>query len=135
MSGMTTQERIERWLARSGDVVFVRTDFKRFGGYDQVGRALRAVLKKGLLVRAGYGIYVKARPSGITGEPVPVLSLVEIGLQALSKLGVEADLGRSAKAYMARRTTQMPMATVLNVGKSRVSRRIGFGKQCVRYEK
>lgn len=135
MSGMTIQERIESSLSRSKDAVFVRADFDRFGGYDQVGRALRAVLRKGLLVRAGYGVYVKARPSGVTGEPVPVLSLVEIGLQALSKLGVEADLGRSAKAYMAGETTQMPMAMVLNVGKSRIARRIGFGKQCVRYEK
>jgi hypothetical protein len=135
MSSMTLQERIERSLAWSKDAVFVRTDFDKFGGYDQVGRALRDVMKKGLLVKAGYGVYVKARASGITGKSVPVLSLIEIGLQALSKLGVEAEVGRSAKAYMAGKTTQMPMATVVNVGRSRVSRKIGFGKQSVRYER
>lgn len=135
MAAMTMQERIERSLCRSEDVVFVRKDFDRFGGYDQVGRVLRDVIKKGLLVKAGYGLYVKARPSGITGQPVPVLSLVEIGMKALSKLGVAADLGRAAKAYMAGETTQMPMATVVNVGKARVSRKIGFGKQHVRYER
>ncbi len=135
MSGMTIQERIERSLVRSKDVVFVRKDFDRFGGYDQVGRVLRVVMKKGLLVKAGYGVYVKARTSGITGKPVPVAPLIEIGLQALSKLGVGADVGNSAKAYMAGETTQMPMATVVNVGKSRVSRKIGFGKQSVRYER
>jgi hypothetical protein len=32
------------------------------------------------------------------------------------------------------KTTQMPMSTVLNVGSSRVSRRIGFDGKSVRYE-
>ena len=135
MAGMTIQERIERSLARSRDAVFVRKDFDKFGGYDQVGRALRDVMKKGLLVKAGYGLYVKARESSVTGKPIPVLSLIEIGLQALSKIGVEADVSRAAKAYMAGKTMQMPMATVVNVGKARVSRKIGFGKQRVRYER
>ena len=135
MSGMTIQDRIERNLVRSKDAVFVRADFDKLGGYDQVGRALLNVVSKGLLVKAGYGVYVKARESCLTGKPVPVLSLIEIGLQALSKLGVTADVGPSAKVYMAGETTQIPMATVLNVGKSRVSRIIGFGKQSVRYER
>jgi hypothetical protein len=34
---------------------------------------------------------------------------------------------------MAGKTTQMPMAVVLNVGKSRVSRRLGIGAQAIRY--
>lgn len=131
----TIQEQIEQGLARTKDAVFVRTDFDMFGGYEQVGRALREIVKKGLLVKAGHGIYVKARISSIHGEPIPVLSLIEIGLQALSKLGIEADISRAAKAYMAGETTQMPMATVINVGKARVSRKIGFGKQTVSFEK
>lgn len=135
MAKMTLEERIERTLTRSKESVFVRSDFNKFGGYDQVGRALRQVMRKGLLVKGGYGVYVKARKSGITGAPVPVLPLVEIGLKTLSKLGVEADLGRSAKAYLGGKTTQIPMATVVNVGKSRVSRKIGFGKQCIRFER
>jgi len=135
MSKMTIEERVKRSIARSADWVFLRTDFDKFGGYDQVGRVLRSLVRKGRLVKAGYGVYVKARASSYTGTPIPVLSLIEIGLEALSKLGIEADVGRSAKAYMEGKTTQMPMATVVNVGKSRVSRRIGFGKQSVRYER
>ncbi len=132
---MTIEGQLLRSLSQSKDAVFVRKDFDKFGGYNQVGRALRCAVQKGLLVKAGHGIYVKARASSLTGKPVPVLSLIEIGLLALSKLGIKADVSRAAKAYMAGKTTQMPMATVVNVGKSRVSRKISVGKQFVRFER
>jgi len=132
---MTIQERIESSLARSEAMVFLRSEFDRFGGYDQVGRALRAIVAKGLLVRAGYGIYAKARKSSLTGNPVPVVPLVEVGLAALSKLGVDAGVGPAAKAYRDGRSTQMPMRDVVSVGGSRVTRRIGFGGKVVRYER
>jgi hypothetical protein len=131
---MTLEERIELSLQRSAAKVFLRSEFDKFGGYDQVGRALRAVIAKGLLVKAGYGVYVKAKPSTLTGKPVPVVPLIEIGLAALTKLGARPELGSAAKEYLDGKTTQMPMATVLNVGNSRVSRRIGFGAKSIRYE-
>lgn len=132
---MSLQERIERSLLRAKEDVFLREDFEKFGDYDQVGRALRGAVKKGLLVKAGYGVYVRARKSSLTGNPIPKASLVEIGLQALKKLGVNADVGRSARQYRDGKTTQMPMATVIDVGKSRISRRIGFGSRIIRYER
>ncbi|MCY0852819.1 DUF6088 family protein [Cupriavidus sp. D39] len=135
MLKMSIQDRIESSLARSGDEVFVRKEFNKFGGYDQVSRALRTLLAKGLLVKAGYGVYVKARKSSLSGNLVPVLPLSEIGRKALAKLGVEVELGSAAKAYMEGRTTQMPMSTVVKVGRSRVSRKIGVGKQTLQYER
>jgi hypothetical protein len=131
---ITLEERIEMSLRRSASKVFVRKDFDKFGGYDQVGRALRGVINKGLLIKAGYGVYVKAKPSSLTGKPIPVVPLIEIGLEALTKLGIKPDLGTAAKDYRDGKTTQMPMSTVLNVGSSRISRRIGFGKKLIRYE-
>lgn len=131
---MTLEERIEMSLHRSAAKVFLRNEFDKFGGYDQVGRALRAVISKGLLVKAGYGVYVKAKPSSLTGKPVPVVPLIEIGLAALTKLGAQPALGSSAQEYMDGKTTQMPMAVVLKLGSSRVSRRIGFGTKSIRYE-
>lgn len=71
----------------------------------------------------------------MSGKPVPVVSLVEVGLQALEKLGVKADVASSARAYRDGATTQMPMAAVVSVGKARVSRRVGFGNKTIRYEK
>ncbi len=134
MPKMTLEERIEMSLRRSAAKVFLRKDFDKFGGYDQVGRALRNAIKKGLLVKAGYGLYVKAKQSTLTGKPVPVVPLIEIGLEALTKLGVNPELGASAKDYRDGKTTQMPMSTVVNVGSSRVTRRIGFGNKSIRYE-
>ena len=135
MPKFSLEERIEMSIARSKPNVFLRKDFEKFGGYDQVGRALRAVTLKGSLVKAGYGIYVRARNSSITGKPVPVVSLVQIGFEALSKMGVGADLGSSAKDYRDGKTTQMPVSAVVNIGKSRVARKIGFGGKQIRYEK
>ena len=89
----------------------------------------------GTLARVSRGIYVKARPSSLTGNPAPVIPLVEIGLLALAKLGVQADVGTFARAYNKGRTTQIPMATLLSVGSARVTRRIGFGKQVIRLER
>ncbi len=134
MPKMTLEERIEMSLRRSASKVFVRKDFDKFGGYDQVGRALRGVINKGLLIKAGYGVYVKAKTSTLTGKPIPVVPLIEVGLEALTKLGVKPELGTAAQDYRDGKTTQMPMSAVLNVGSSRISRRIGFGKKSIRYE-
>ena len=135
MPNLSLEERISRSLARGSATVFLREDFRRFGGYDQVGRVLRALVRRGALVRAGYGIYVKARASTLSGQPVPVEPLVSIGLEAMRKLGVRADLGAATRAHCEGRTTQIPMAAVINVGNSMVSRRIGFGSGVLRYER
>lgn len=135
MPKFSLEERIEMSVARSKQNVFFRKDFVKFGGYDQVGRALRSVVLKGLLVKAGYGIYAKAKTSSLTGNPIPVIPLIQIGLEALLKMGVDAELGSSAKEYMAGKTTQMPMKTVVNIGNARIARVIGFGGKKVRYEK
>lgn len=135
MPKFNLEERIEMSIARSKPNVFLRKYFDKFGGYDQVGRALRATVLKGLLVRAGYGIYVKAKKSSITGNAIPVLSLVQLGLEALAEMGVEVDLGMSAKDYMSGKSTQMPVAPVIHIGKARIARKIGFGGKQIRYEK
>jgi len=128
------EDRIMMSLHRSAGQVFLRKHFDKFGGYDQVGRVLRRLTAKGHLVKAGYGVYVKAKPSSLTGQPVPVLPLLDIGLAALTQLGVKPELGQSEQSYLDRQSTQMPMVNVLNVGKSRVTRRIGFGTKSIRYE-
>lgn len=135
MSKMTIEERLIRNITRSADKVFLRSEFDKFGGYDQVGRALRSLVSKGRLVKAGYGVYVKAKPSSLTGNPIPVAPVTEICVTALSKLGVKTEMSSADKAYMDGKTTQMPMAEVVKIKSSRVCRRIGFGSKIVRYEK
>lgn len=49
------KDRITRTTSRP---VFVRSDFNNLGGYDQIGRALSALTKDGVVLKMGYGIYV-----------------------------------------------------------------------------
>lgn len=58
---MSTKVRIQTRLKHSKPYVFTRGDFKDLAGYDQIGRALRELVKEGQLLKVGYGVYTKAR--------------------------------------------------------------------------
>lgn len=135
MSRMSTKERMLSSIRRSKDSAFLRKDFDRFGEYRQVSRSISELVSEGVLLRVGYGTYVKARPSSLSGKPVPVDTLLNVAFQVLKKLGVKADVGSDAKALREGRSTQVPMLPVVNVGKARVSRKISFGNKTVSYEK
>ena len=57
------EERLEKRIERKRGDVFMREDFGDLCGYDQVGRALRGPVRKGRLMKAGYGLYARTRPS------------------------------------------------------------------------
>jgi hypothetical protein len=52
-------KRIDR---KRGDV-FLRADFVDLGGYDQVGRALRQLVRDGRLMKIGSALYARAAVS------------------------------------------------------------------------
>jgi hypothetical protein len=122
-------KRIDR---KRGDV-FLRADFGDLGGYDQVGRALRKIVREGRLVRVGQGLYVRARPSITTGEPVPVGGLNALK-EALQRVGVETLPSRLEQVYDAGRTTQVPTGRVVGVMR-RVRRKIGYGGFSLSFER
>ena len=70
-ASMTIKARIQSRLKRSKRYVFTRGDCKDIAGYDQVGRALRDLIKEGQLLKVGYGVYTKARQNSITGKVMP----------------------------------------------------------------
>src|SRR5215469_8727257 len=102
--------RIER---KRGDV-FVRADFEDLGGYDQVGRVLRGLIRRRELVKVGQGLYARARTSEINGEPVPVRGLSSLN-EALQRAGIETVPTRMERAYSAGETTQVPTGRVVGV--------------------
>lgn len=118
---------------RKGEVV-LRADFESMGSQSQVSRALRELIKDGKIVRLGYGVYAKARPSSLSGKPVPRVPLEELAEEALQKLGVKPRLGAAQAAYAEGRTTQIPYKTTFNTGQRRMSRRLTVGKRTVNYE-
>ena len=120
-------------LERKRSDVFLRADFEDLGGYDQVGRALRKIVREGRLVRVGQGLYARARPSLATGEPVPVGGLSALK-EALRRVGVETLPSRLEQAYNAGQTTQVPTGRVVAVTR-RVRRKIGYGGVSLSFER
>lgn len=132
---MDTLNRIKRSVANRDDGVFLRSEFDQFGSAAQVGRALRQLLLGGALVRLGVGVYAKAKPSVLTGKPIPVRPLEVLAPEVLNKLGIEVLPSRLAQDYNAGRSTQLPAGIVLNIGKRRIARKLSFNGKAVQYER
>ena len=130
----TLEERLTKRIARKRGNVFLRTDFEDMGGYDQVGRALRSLVRKGLLMKVGYGLYTRARPSSIDGTPVPTKSLRALAAEALSRLGVQTVPTRMEQAYNAGKSTQVPTGRVIGI-RGRVRRKLEFNGFPLSYER
>lgn len=134
MARLSVKERMARSIAlRKGEVV-LRADFESMGSASQVSRALKELMQTGKIIRLGYGVYAKARPSILSGKSVARVSLAELAQEALEKLGVPAELGRAQAAYASGKTAQVPVRTTFNTGQRRISRKITVGISTVRYE-
>lgn len=130
----TLEGKIAGRIARKKSPVLLREDFDDLGGYDQVGRALLTLIKKGKLIKIGYGLYAKARISSLTGNTTPVEPLPTLAQYALDRLGVAPGPSRAAVDYQQGRSTQVPTGRLISVNK-RISRKIGYNNIAVAYER
>lgn len=135
MPKVTTKDRIIANLKYSKSKVFLRAEFNRYGNYRQVCRVIKELTSEGKLLRLGYGTYIKARPSTISGKPMPEDSLTNIGLELMRKLGIDAKPGNDLRALIEGKSTQVPMLPVINIGKARICRKISVGNRVLVYEK
>lgn len=131
---MNITKRIQFSVSNSLSAVVLRSDFDRFGSAAQVSRALNELTTKGRLVRLGRGVYAKAKPSVLSGNPIPVKPLEVLAPEALERLGVKVQPSRLAQDYNAGRSTQVPAGVVVNIGRQRVSRKLEFNGKAVQYE-
>lgn len=129
------EDRIKTKIARKKSNVFIREDFADLGGYDQVGRALLKLTRKGILAKLGYGIYAKTKKSQLTGEVVLAAPLPALAKEALQKLDVKTLPTRAEKDYQEGRSTQIPSGRMIGVNKSRLSRKIGYKEALIYYER
>lgn len=129
----TLEGKITYRVKRSKTPVFVRDDFRDIGGYDQVGRILRGLVKKGLLISLGYGTYARSRTSSVNGAIIPERPLPELAKDLLKKLGVKTVQTSAEKAYNSGLSTQVPTGRVIGV-KGRISRRIGYNGRYISFE-
>ncbi len=130
----TLEGKISYRIKRSKNPVFVRDDFKDIGGYDQVGRILRGLVKEGLLISLGYGTYARSKRSSVSGTIVPEKPLPELAKGLLKKLDVKVAPSSAERAYNSGTTTQVPTGRVIGV-KGRIVRRIGFNGRYISFEK
>ena len=127
------EERLTKRLARKRGNVFLRADFSDMGGYDQVGRALLNLVRKGQLMKIGQGLYSRAEKSPFSGRLIPPQGLGTL-TEALQRLGVETTPSRLEQAYNAGRTTQVPTGRVVGV-RGRVRRQIGYNGVFLKFER
>nr|WP_315185762.1 DUF6088 family protein [uncultured Albidiferax sp.] len=132
---MKIVNRIKRSVANRNADVFVRADFMSFGSQAQVGRALTELQSEGALVKLGVGVYAKAKPSVLSGKPIPIKPLEVLVPEALKKLGIQVGESRQTREYNAGSSTQIPTGVVFSVGKQRIQRKLGFNGKLVEYER
>ena len=132
---LSTQTRIARSIGRSKRDVFLRADFEKLGSPSRVTRAISELINKGKLVKLGYGVYAKAVPSPVTGNPIPRKVLESLVVEAFESLGIPADLGAARSAYATGSSGQVPMSVTISTGSRRVSRKLKLGNREVIYEK
>ena len=98
---LSTQTRIARSIGRSKRDVFLRIDFAKLGTPSRVTRAISELINRGKLVKLGYGVYAKAVPSPVTGNPIPRKVLESLVIEAFESLGIrmedESKLPKSLK--------------------------------------
>ena len=128
------EDKIELRISLKKYDVFLREDFADLGGYDQIGRAIRNLVRKKVLVKIGYGLYAKTKISPLDGETVPTKSLPELAKEALQRLDVAYFPSSLESAYNAGRTTQVPTGRLIAVS-GRISRKIGYNGANVYYER
>lgn len=128
----TLEARVRKRIDRKRGDVFLRADFADLGGYDQVGRALRGLVRQGNLLKIGFGLYSRAVKSRL-GRLIPPRGLATLK-EALARVGVETYPSRAIQDYNAGRTTQVPTGRVVAV-RQRVRRKIGYGGISLSFER
>ena len=130
---MTIQRRIQTRVKRSKRSVFLRSDFKDIADYDQIGRGLRNLVKEGLLMKIGYGLYVRARINRITGRLMPDNAAGADGVvvEAMEKLGVDYQFDDLSNQNHSGNSTQIPAKVIITPRSTRFTRKITVGTQRV----
>lgn len=85
MALSSLKSKVKYRISRSKGAVFTPKDFFDLSDRDQVGRVLRQLVNEETLIKFGQGLYAKAKRSSLTGKLIPVKSLPELAMEALSE--------------------------------------------------
>lgn len=132
----TVEERIRTYIASSSDAAFLTNEFAKFGSRSAVASVLKKLVKDETLYRAGYGVYTPSRT--LTGERyagarIRKYTSAVVAASFLRKMGVDPQPGLLVREYNEGRSTQVPPFVMVDIGKSRIRRKLYNGG--VRYER
>lgn len=121
--------RIRRTIADSGELVFLQSDFAKYGSNEEVGRAMDRLIDDGVLVQIGEGLLAKARKNRITGQTMLDASggFEEVAKAGLTKLGIAWEPGSPEMAYQ-NGASQIPAKTVVRIKMSDAMPQIAYGR-------
>ncbi|WP_298337567.1 hypothetical protein [Ferrimicrobium sp.] len=132
----TVEERIREYIASSSDAAFLTSEFVRFGSRSTVARALRKLMEDETLYRVGYGVYTPSRAFAdgpYAGYKIQKFDNSSVAEDFLIKMDVDPRPGLLVREYNEGRSTQVPPYAIIDVGKSRIRRKLFNGG--VKYEK
>jgi len=130
--GKTLEKRIQYRIKRQKNSVFMLSDFQDLSDKDQIGRVLRKLLAKNLIVKVGQGLYARAKISKATNNPIPEKDIRSIAIEALNKMNVKVVQSEYDLNYNIKETTQVPTGRLIAI-KGRVNRKIGFNGNYIKY--
>lgn len=127
----TISDSIKRSIRRQASDLILRRDLSRFGSISRVDAVIAELIRDGIILRIGSGVYAKARVLP-TGAVVPRKSLWPLAKEALDKLGIEYEVHPTIRAYELGVSEQIPMRYVVRTV-SRVSRKMSVGQLSLEY--
>lgn len=127
------EKKIQYRIKKSKDFVFMLPDFLDLSDRDQIMRALRKLITKGLILKVGQGVYVKAKKSNLTGKIIPQADLTEIGKEVAKKLNFKILPTKYEQWYNEGKSTQVPNGKVIAINGT-ILRKIGFNGVYITYE-
>lgn len=128
---MTAVDRVYQKIKRSRRYVFERKDFDGFASYDQIGRALRQLVKQGDLIKLGYGLYTKARMNSLTGRPMPTNPGGSDALmrEILKMKGVDFEMDSLSLQSLSGESTQIPSSVQYSWNPKQFNRKLAVGNR------
>jgi hypothetical protein len=121
-------------LKRIRGTVVLRQDFEDLGSYRQISRVFKVLMDENKLVKIGAGVYAKAYLSEILNTPIIQGGFGQACKEALTRKGIEWELGTAAQEYNAGLTTQVPVRTTVRL-KSRYRGTLSYGGRKLVMEK
>ncbi|MCG3727797.1 S-adenosylhomocysteine hydrolase, partial [Vibrio cincinnatiensis] len=111
--------------------VFERKDFDDVASYDQVGRALRQLVKQGDLIKIGYGLYTKAKLNSLTGKPMPTHPGGTDALmrEILKMKGVDFEMDSLSWQSLSGQSTQIPSSVQYSWNPKQFNRKLVVGNR------